>query len=61
MMYAIFKDDKQVTKAHSTREAAMVEAFEAKLAYYASPDFPGDKGGFGLYDGYKLKEVEYVD
>lgn len=57
-MYAIFKDDKQVTKAHSTKEAAMVEAFEAKLACYAYPDFPGDKGGLFLDDGCTLKELD---
>lgn len=57
-MYAIFKDNKQVTKAHSTKEAAMIEAFEGKHAHYASRDFVGDKGGFFLNKGYEIKEVE---
>lgn len=46
--YAIFKEDKQITKAHSTRDAAMVEAFESKLAYYSYPDFINDRGGLFL-------------
>ena len=28
MTFALFKDDKQISKAHSTREAAETEAFE---------------------------------
>jgi hypothetical protein len=30
--YALFKDGVQVSKAHSTRYAVEIEAFEAKLA-----------------------------
>ena len=57
MTYAIFKNEKQVTKAHSTKKAAIVEAFEAKMASYAFPDYIGDKGGLFLNNGYKLQEV----
>ena len=56
--YAVFKDGKQVTKAHSTKEAAMVEAFEKKLAYYAYPDFYNQVGGLFLIDGVKLKQIK---
>jgi len=56
-MYAIFKDKKQVTKAHSTKEAIMTEAFENKLAYYRHPDFSNDTGGLFLMNEYEIQEL----
>ena len=50
-MYAIFKEGKQVTKAHSTKRAAMIEAFEAKIAYH-------HRRGNYLFKGYIIGEVE---
>ena len=32
-MYALFDKDKQISKAHSTKEAAMAEAFERKKIF----------------------------
>ena len=49
-MYAIFKDGKQVTKAHSTKRAAMVEAFEAKIIYSSRYEMC-------LPNGYIIQEV----
>jgi hypothetical protein len=57
-MYALFKDDKQISKAHSTQEAAAVEAYERKLVIDWGTDFPGDKPGRTLLEGYEIKNLE---
>lgn len=56
-MYALFKDGKQVSKAHSTREAATIEAYERGLVVDWGADFPGDKPGRALADGYEIKQA----
>ena len=33
-MYALFKNDKQISKAHSTKEAVIVEAYERGRVLY---------------------------
>ena len=57
-MWAVFKDGVQASKAHSTKEAALIEGFEAKLIYQYYPDFLGDTGGTGMVNGYEVKEVK---
>lgn len=57
-MYALFKDGKQISKAHSTREAAAIEAYERGLVVDWGADFPGDKPGRWLAGGYEIKQVE---
>lgn len=54
--YALFKDGKQLTKAHSTKEAAAMEAFEAKYAYWEYADFRG-KNRIALEPGCKIRQL----
>lgn len=55
--YALFKDDKQVSKTHSTIQAVTIEAYElgAMLSYGA--DFIGDTSGVDMAAGYMIKEL----
>ena len=55
--YALFHDGKQISKAHSTRFAAIVEACEAGAAVYSTPDFPGGWSGVVFADGYEVREA----
>lgn len=57
MMYALFKDGKQHSKAHSSREAATVEAYEIGAVVDWGADWIGDKPGRGLAGGYEIKEI----
>ena len=40
--YALFLDGRQISKAHRTREAVVMEAFERGAVERRSEDFPGD-------------------
>ena len=40
-MWALFKGDNQVTKAHSTKQAAIIEAYERGVITRGIADFPG--------------------
>ena len=54
--FALFKDGKQISKAHKLRDAAIVEAFERKAVVSSSGDFWG--GSYTLMaDGYEVREV----
>lgn len=57
-MFALFDGDKQISKAHSTKEAAVIEAYERKLVVDFSADFPGDKSGRCLPEGFVIRELE---
>ena len=57
-MFALFKDGKQASKAHSTKDAVAVEAYEMGLVVDWGADFPGDKPGRGMIDNYKIKKVD---
>lgn len=61
-MYALFKDGIQISKPHSAKEAALVEAFERKLVVIGYNDFLGEKGPYQhaptLCNGVEIKEVE---
>jgi hypothetical protein len=50
-MYALFRGDKQISKAHTTKDAVAVEAFERgiMLAF---------RNRIELADCYEIKEVE---
>ena len=37
--YALFKDGNQVTKAHSTRHAVIIEAYEKRIVMRTTSDF----------------------
>lgn len=50
MSYALFKDGKQVSKAHSTKEAVAIEAHELGVVYDA-------RYWRGLAEGYEIKPV----
>lgn len=55
--YALFTGKKQISKAHSTKEAVEIEAFEQKLVIDYSADFIGDQSGRHLADGYSIREL----
>lgn len=55
-LFALFKNDKRISKAHSTREAAFIEAFERGVVIDYSADFIGDKSGRTLMEGYEVRE-----
>lgn len=56
--YALFKDGIQVSKAHVSKEAVDIEAFEAGAIMRYSADFIGDKSGQLLCSGYEIKEID---
>lgn len=56
-MYALFEGNKQISKAHASERAAVVEAFERKLVVDGAADFPGDKSGRFLIPPYEIREV----
>ena len=61
MPYALFKGDIQMSKGHTTRYAAIIQAIEVGFAYQTGiPDFIGEKGGFqiGFFEDYEIKEYE---
>jgi hypothetical protein len=41
--FALFRDGKQISKAHSTRHAAVMDAYTHGAMLRVSPDFPGDR------------------
>jgi hypothetical protein len=56
--YAPFKDGRQVSKAHSTREAAIAEAYTHRAVVNRAPDFPGDTAARGVLEqGYSIREL----
>ena len=57
MTYALFKDSKQISKAHSTREAAIVEAREIGKVQRVVHDFCGNTHRITLVEGYEIREV----
>lgn len=50
-LYALFKNGKQISKAHSTKCAAWIEAFERGAVYCM-------RGLLCAFDGYQVKEVK---
>lgn len=59
MPYALFKDGKQISKTHSTKEAALVEAFEARAIVKGAWDFhPKDGFDNTLCAGYEIRVVK---
>jgi len=58
MTFALFRNGKQVSKAHSTKDAVAAEAFELGAVLTWSGDFkPGS--GIILADGYEIKEIDH--
>ena len=60
MAYALFKGGKQMSKAHSTKGAALIEAYERKVVVSSCSDFPDHepmKSSKELLDGYEIREV----
>lgn len=55
--FALFKDGIQISKSHSDRGVAMIEAFERKAVVSWSADFWSDKSDAALVDGYEVREV----
>jgi len=57
--YAVFKDGKQASKSHSTREAVWVEAYEMGAVVEGSTDFGPLNYWRHLADGYTIEEVKF--
>ncbi len=55
-MYALFKDGKQISKAHSTWLPALIEAFERKCVIVCHADFYGGDETL-LPDGIEIKQL----
>jgi hypothetical protein len=59
--FALFRDGKQISKAHSTRAAATIEAFERGAIVISHADFWAKEVLFAesldLSDGYEIREV----
>jgi hypothetical protein len=52
-MWALFKDEKQISKAHPTKDAAETEAFEHHAVLRSARPF----GSIYLAPGYSVREV----
>lgn len=59
-MFALFKDGKQISKAHRSKRAALIEAYEAKAVVSSGvPDFEDDDApSAGLADGYEIRKSD---
>lgn len=63
MMYALFKDGKQISKAHTTESVVWIEAYEKGAVISSSPDFVPDdaffpaRGAKSLADGYEIRPL----
>jgi len=42
-LYALFHDGEKISKAHTTREAVVIEAYERGAVGEHHPYFPGDR------------------
>lgn len=58
MSFALFKNEKRISRWHSTRRAAKIEAFEAGAVISWGVDFAGDTSGVSLRDGYAIMEQD---
>jgi len=58
MTYAVFKGKEQVSKAHSTREAAWIEAYEMGVVVEGSTDFGPQNYWRCMAKGYTVEEEE---
>ena len=60
-LYALFLDGQQISKAHTTRRAVLVEAFERGAVERRSEDFPGDPAAhIALSPGYEIRPVARI-
>ena len=60
-LYALFFHGQQISKAHSTRRAAVIEAFERGAVERSSEDFPEDPESLRdpvLAKGYEIRPLE---
>lgn len=55
--YALFHEGKQVSKAHSSDYAVMVEAFEIGAVVTNHADFGDEKTVTTLANGYEIKNI----
>ena len=60
MSWALFKGDEQISKRHSRKVAAVVEAFERKVVITAAGDWIGDNFSPRpqLLEGYTIREID---
>jgi hypothetical protein len=58
--FALFKDDIRISKIHSTRGVAMVEAFQRHVVLSWRSDFESDPSpGLVMAPGYVVKEINH--
>ncbi len=56
--YALFKDGRQINKAHLSRDAAIAEAYAHGAVVNLAADFPGDSAARGLLEHrYSVHEI----
>jgi hypothetical protein len=55
--YALFKDGKQISKAHSTKAPVIVEAYERSAIIINHADMQGDETTIDLANGYEIKRL----
>jgi hypothetical protein len=58
-LYALFLHGEPVSKPHTTRRAAVVEAFERGAVERGCPDFPEDPESYRLLALAKGYEISY--
>jgi hypothetical protein len=61
-LYALFLDGRQISKAHTTRQAVVMEAFERGAVERRSEDFPGDPATHAApAPGYEIRPIGGAD
>lgn len=56
--FALFREGQQISKAHSTWQAAIAEAYAHGAIINCGADFPGDKEARrALANGYEIRET----
>ena len=56
--YALFRDGQQISKAHTTRDAVVIEAFELAVVGQYHRDMFGDRPTYtALLPGYEIRPV----
>lgn len=60
MMFALYKDNKRISRYHANKYVCYIEAYERNLIWHASPDFIGDKAYKYIVDGVEVKHIKDI-